>query len=55
VTSMLREIVGFSNGIINSSDMPRPIPSINLDRIQATTRDLASLLGISLTHVKTHS
>ena len=28
--------------------MPSPLPPINLERIQTVTRDLATLLGISL-------
>jgi hypothetical protein len=46
--SIRGEIVSFSNVITHYFDMPRPIPTIHLDRIQATTRDLAVLLGISL-------
>jgi hypothetical protein len=29
-------------------DMTRPLLSINLENVQATTRDLATLLGIAL-------
>src|ERR1700694_1784501 len=37
------------NSLLTSySDMPRPIPPINLERMQAATRDLAAFLGIAL-------
>jgi hypothetical protein len=39
----------FVSGILsNYFDTPRPLPSINLENVQATTRDLATLLGIAL-------
>jgi hypothetical protein len=41
-------VVGFSPVVNNYFDKPRPIPIINLERIQATTSDLATFLGISL-------